>query len=177
MGSYVQRVLSAEEQIVYPAQLHWVIYFRGLFMTFMGALVGHFGGYGVRAILGDNMAQMAAKPIMVLAMVMIVWGTVELLLAFIRQTSTELVITNKRVIAKYGFIATTTFELMIVKVEGANIDQTVLGRMLGFGTVMVKGTGGGISPIDHVASPFLFQNYLMNAMERANRHGPTGTND
>lgn len=57
---------------------------------------------------------------------------------------------------------------MLVKVEGANIDQTILGRLLGFGTVMVKGTGGGISPIDHVANPYRFHTYLMEAIKDVN---------
>ncbi len=51
--------------------------------------------------------------------------------------------------------------------EGANIDQTVLGRILGYGTVMVKGTGGGISPIDHVANPYRFHSHLMRTIEQA----------
>lgn len=174
MGSYIERVLAVDEQIVYPAQLHWVIYLRGLMIMIVGALFGHFAGYGVTRFIGEDTAQMAARPIMIIALLIIIWGTIDLLLAYIRQMSTELVVTTRRVVAKYGFVSTTTFELMIVKVEGANIDQTVTGRILGFGTVLVKGTGGGISPIDHVANPFMFQNYLMTALEHATNRGPSG---
>ena len=74
----------------------------------------------------------------------------------------------------YHFVDRATFELMIARVEGANIDQTILGRMLGFGTILVKGTGGGISPIDHIAAPYKFHNYLLKVLERVHAPAVTG---
>ncbi|MCL2473569.1 MAG: PH domain-containing protein, partial [Alphaproteobacteria bacterium] len=84
--------------------------------------------------------------------------------AFVRQMSTELVITNKRIIAKYGFIARTTFEIMLNRITGVNFDQTVLGRMFDFGTILVYGAGGNVSPFNGIAHPEKFQRALMRVM-------------
>jgi hypothetical protein len=167
MSRVIARMLSPEEHIIRAAGLHWVIYQTGLVLTLAGALLGHYGGPALRLALGDKIAALAAKPLTFVALAIVALGTIQLLFAYIRQVSTDLVITNRRVIAKTGFIATTTFELMLPKVEGANIDQSVSGRLLGFGTVRVHGTGGGIAPIDYVAGPFRFHAALMKALERA----------
>ncbi|MFA6280691.1 MAG: PH domain-containing protein [Bdellovibrionales bacterium] len=167
MGSYVKRAMQPNESILYETQLHWVIYRMGITITFLGLLFGRFAPMPVKQILGDSVAELVAKPISYIAAVLIALGAFELLASFIRQISTELVITDQRVIAKHGFISTTSYELMMTKVEGATIEQSIWGRLLGFGTLMVKGTGGGISPIDHVADPYRFHSYLMNALHDA----------
>jgi uncharacterized membrane protein YdbT with pleckstrin-like domain len=164
MSRYLDRSMLKGEHIVYAAQLHWIVYHVGFWTTLWGALIGHFVPLLVRFLLGDDIASFVVKPIMYISIGIIVLGAFQLIFAFIRQVSTELVITNQRVIAKHGFISTTTFEVMLSKVEGANIDQTVFGRLLGYGTVMVKGTGGGISPIDHVADPYKFHARLMDVL-------------
>jgi uncharacterized membrane protein YdbT with pleckstrin-like domain len=87
----------------------------------------------------------------------------------VRQSSTELAITNRRLIAKYGFISRATFEIMINRVTGVNFDQTVMGRILGYGTILVHGAGGDISPFDVVANPQLFQRALMDVLEHGGR--------
>jgi uncharacterized membrane protein YdbT with pleckstrin-like domain len=75
------------------------------------------------------------------------------------------VITNHRIIAKYGFISRSTFELMINRITGANFDQSIMGRIFGFGTVIVHGAGGDISPFDVVADPQEFHRNLVGALE------------
>ncbi|MDD3288250.1 MAG: PH domain-containing protein [Alphaproteobacteria bacterium] len=166
MSRYINRVLGPGEQALYAAEIHWYIYLNGVFVLILGSLIGRFGPWFVEFLLGTDVMQESAKIVQMASFAVIGLGAYLLLLAYVRQISTELVITNRRVIAKYGFIATTTFELMLSKVEGANIDQTIWGRLLGFGTVLVKGTGGGISPIDHVAAPYGFHNFLMKALEK-----------
>lgn len=162
---YLDRNMQSGEKIVYSAELHWIVYHFGITTTIIGGLFKHYGDYLVRYLLGDKIADMVSKPLTYVALVIIAVGALHLFFGFIRQISTELVITNKRVIAKHGLISITTFEVMLGRVEGANIDQTIIGRLLGFGTVMVKGTGGGISPIDHVANPQRFHDELMKMMD------------
>ena len=167
MSRYISRVLVPNETVLYETELHWVIYRHGVLLILLGALVGHFADQLVSHLLGPVIGQASARPITYLAMAIIAFGAFHLILAYVRQISTELIITNRRVIAKYGCIATTSFEVMIGRVEGANIDQTVWGRFLDFGTVMVHGTGGGISPIDHIAHPYSFHTALMAAIQTA----------
>lgn len=167
MSKYVQRAMQHNEKIVYVAQLHWVIYSFGIGVTLLGAFMGFFLPMIVSNYIPESSVSYFLTPIRYLSVGFILLGAFQLLAAFIRQISTELVITDQRVIAKHGFISTTSYELMMMKVEGATIDQTIPGRILGYGTLMVKGTGGGISPINHVAKPFLFHSFLMNALQAA----------
>ncbi len=166
MSSYVQRVLLPDERVMAAAHLHWIIYVQGMAITTFGGLLGFYApaitsiafGYG-----GDRFAH----PLAMIAGGFVLIGAVLLSGAYLRQSSTELVVTNRRVIAKYGFISRNTYELMINRITGTNFDQTVLGRILGFGTIIVHGAGGDISPFDNMADPRSFQNNLMAALERA----------
>lgn len=69
----------------------------------------------------------------------------------------ERVITSKRVIAKKGLIWRKTFEMNISKIESVGVDQSILGRILGYGTVVVIGTGGTRGVIDVTANPVEFR--------------------
>ena len=170
-------MLLTEERVVYAAELHWIVYVRGAVLVIAGGLLGHFGPYVMneatqhlfgRALPGGWQVDGIRIDIFkIVSVLIILLGAIELIRGLIKQISTELVITNRRVIAKHGFIACYTFELLLTKVEGANVDQTIMGRLLGFGTLLVKGTGGGISPIDHIARPFKFHSVLMQMVDRA----------
>jgi uncharacterized membrane protein YdbT with pleckstrin-like domain len=176
MSSYVKRAMQPNESILYAAQLHWIIYRMGATITLLGVLFGRYAGKPFEMFFGDGLNGWTEKPIMYISIGLIAVGAFELIADFIRQISTELVITDQRVIAKHGFISTTSYELMLTKVEGATIEQTIIGRMLGYGTLMVKGTGGGISPIDHVADPYKFHSHLMNALRDAQEGNNHNTN-
>lgn len=75
----------------------------------------------------------------------------------IRQMSSEFVITNKRVIMKTGFISRKTFEMNLQKIESVNVDQSFWGRLMGFGTVSIIGTGGSRESFADIANPLLFR--------------------
>ena len=72
---------------------------------------------------------------------------------------TEFILTNTRIIYKYGFISRQTLELQLNKCEGVSVDQGILGRMLNFGSVYVT-TGGPTSRFSVVADPVTFRNYI-----------------
>ena len=97
---YVEKNLMTDEEVVYKAKIHWMIYLTGLFFLSLGVLIsataGDYFWIGVLFILG---------------------GLIDLFKAFITKISTELVVTTKRVIAKFGFIKRTTMELNHSKVE------------------------------------------------------------
>jgi len=46
------------------------------------------------------------------------------------------------------------------KVESVDVDQTLMGRIMGYGTVIVRGTGGGMEPIRNIAHPMRFRTYI-----------------
>lgn len=85
--------------------------------------------------------------------------------AWIRVKSTELAITNKRVIAKFGFISRNTMEIAIAKVESIQVQQSLLGRMLDFGTLIISGTGTSHAPIPSISDPMAFRRAFLEAQE------------
>jgi len=163
--SYLQKMLLPDERIVFIATLHWIIFVPGLFLTLIGGVVGFYSYDIVSAVMGANSAPLFARAMGGIALIFALAGMGMLMGAVVRQSSTELAITNRRLIAKYGFISRATFEIMINRVSGANFDQTVMGRILGYGTILVHGAGGDISPFDVVANPQLFQRALMDVLE------------
>ncbi len=72
----------------------------------------------------------------------------------------EFAITNKRVIAYYGFIRRAAFELKIEQVESITIYQGLFGRLFGFGTVQVCGIGASKAAVRFVEDPFEFRQHF-----------------
>ncbi len=80
-----------------------------------------------------------------------------LLIAIINYSTSEFGITNKRLVLKTGVIKKQTHETQVTKIERINVEQGMLARLLGYGTIVVSGTGGGISRFSSVSDPFTFR--------------------
>ena len=87
--------------------------------------------------------------------------------AYVRIRSTELAVTTKRVIVKHGFIRRNTIEININKVESIQVNQSFMGRMLNFGTLVIAGTGASHAPIDGIAEPLVFRRAFVEAQDSA----------
>lgn len=75
----------------------------------------------------------------------------------IEFSTSEFAITNKRVIIKVGLISRRTLEMNLSKIESVNVNQGILGRMLGYGTIVVIGTGGTKEPFATINDPLTFR--------------------
>ena len=93
-------------------------------------------------------------------------GLFFIIAAWIRVRSTEIAITNRRVIAKFGFIQRNTVEINLEKVEALRVEQGLLGRMLNFGTIFISGAGTSVAPIRDIADPLVFRRKFMEATNR-----------
>lgn len=93
------------------------------------------------------------------------FGLLLLFWAWIRYATTELAVTNKRVIAKTGLVQRKTIEMFLSKVESVQIDQSILGRILNYGTVLISGTGVHSAPFKSIADPLLFRKNFMSAAD------------
>ncbi len=173
--SYVESVLLPNERLEFAGQIHWIIFMPGLTSAISGAILcliklDFLNRYLHTAIMGE-----VHNYLLYTGVALVGSGVLMLGHAYLRMISTELAITNRRVIAKGGFISRVTFEIMLTRVEGANIDQTAWGRLFNFGSIFVHGTGGGVTPIDHVADPMTFKKALMTWVERS-QHPPAARN-
>ena len=88
------------------------------------------------------------------AMVALYWT----LTAWFHRWTTETDVTNLRVVHKTGFIKRRTFEMSLDKVESVDVNQSILGRILNYGDVTVRGVGEGAETIKTIASPLEFRN-------------------
>jgi uncharacterized membrane protein YdbT with pleckstrin-like domain len=87
-------------------------------------------------------------------------GVAAVIPALIRRATTELAVTDRRVIYKSGVFARHTLEMNRSKVESVDVDQSLLGRIFGFGTITVRGTGGSLEPIRMVSDPLTFRSHI-----------------
>jgi uncharacterized membrane protein YdbT with pleckstrin-like domain len=72
----------------------------------------------------------------------------------------EIAVTNRRIIYKRGFIRRRTAEMNMDKVESVEVTQSILGRLLGYGSVHILGTGRGIERLDRIAQPVSLRNHI-----------------
>jgi uncharacterized membrane protein YdbT with pleckstrin-like domain len=93
---------------------------------------------------------------------LIAWGY-----AYVQYKTTEVAVTSKRVIVKRGFISRQTVEINIQRIESVQVDQTVMGRMLGFGSLVLAGGGTPQAPILGISEPLAFRRAFMAAQEVA----------
>lgn len=96
-------------------------------------------------------------------------GLVFWIIAVLRYVSTELAISNKKIIAKFGFIKRNTIELLLPKAESVQVNQSILGRIFNYGSVVVSGAGNPQAPVPGIASPMEFRKSFMEIQERSTK--------
>jgi len=148
--SYVQRVLQPGETIRHTASIHWIVYWPGA-LCLLGAIVAY--GYGEMQGHTSAFWDWVAVILAIIALFLLVpylfnWGT------------TEIAVTNRRIIFKQGFIRRSTMEMHMDKVESVDVDQSILGRIFNYGDVIVKGTGTGFEPLTTIAAPIDLRNHV-----------------
>ena len=94
-------------------------------------------------------------------------GLVLWVVAYLRYKTTELAFTNKRVIAKFGFISRQTIELNVHKVESVQVMQGMLGRLFNYGTLVISGAGAPQAPNPGISEPMAFRRAFMESQDQA----------
>ncbi len=87
------------------------------------------------------------------------------LLPVIERATSEFAVTSRRVIIKVGLISRRTVELKLEKIESIGVEQSILGRIFGYGTIVVNGTGGTHEPFRGIARPLEFRKAVNEASE------------
>lgn len=152
----------AGEQIVYKAEAHWVV----LLLPVLSMLVG------VSLLLSSFVAESISDVLPFVTPNLLTYGglscfvaaTASFIRAIIRFETSEFAVTNKKVIAKRGFISRSTQELLLDRVEGIAVQQGVLGRLLGYGTIIVTGTGTARALFSNIAKPLEFKQKLQDQL-------------
>lgn len=150
---YVQSTLIHGEKIVYQAHVSkWAMGPRiavGVLVLFAAVMAGRGGEVPVAAA------------------VLAVLGAIPIVGAFLACSTTELALTNKRVIAKFGLLRRETIELKVARVESVQVRQGILGRLFGYGSLIVAAAGTPCAPIPAISAPMLFRSMIFEAQESA----------
>lgn len=169
MGTYVDENLGQGEAIRYTARISlWKYAFNFLIG---GVLILATSTAVVRSMLtpsgtagSENGMRWVVLIVLLLELLILVWP-------FVARRSTELVITDKRLIAKYGVISVQSIEIRFDKIESVRVTQGLSGRLLNFGDIVVTGTGSTFDPIRNIANALQFRAALNQAMDPASRSG------
>ncbi len=152
--AYAHSVLQSGETVKVIGRLHWTIFLRSVLFGVVGlALVF----YGEKTLMSPSVG----RSVVYLGWAVLVVAAVLFLHAAFKRWTTELSVTSHRVIYKRGFIWRRTVEMNMDKVETVNVDQSIMGRILGYGTIHVLGTGqGGIQGLHGMGSPIAVRNAI-----------------
>jgi uncharacterized membrane protein YdbT with pleckstrin-like domain len=158
--SYIDRHLTADETVVFRTRLHPVVFAGTAF--FAACVIGI-----VVLIVARN--DLSAESVRLLWLAGIVVALGSFVTPVLRWRTSEFAVTTSRVLVKVGLVSVHTLELMLPKVEAIGVDQPIAGRILGYGTLRIVGTGGTVEEFARVASP----DGLRDAVVRQTTRGAT----
>ena len=141
--SYVGSTLLPGEEVTFRTYLHWLIFLRAAFILAVGVIT---------LVVGYH-----SPPALWIGVAFIVLGLIAWLAAYVQRKTSEFAVTNKRIIVKVGVFRRRTIEMLLRQLEALEVNQSLRGRIFGYGTVTVIGTGGTREPFDKVAAPLEFR--------------------
>jgi uncharacterized membrane protein YdbT with pleckstrin-like domain len=163
---YVDETLISDEAITYRGRLHWILFFKpaliAIVVVALGELIYQVADLG--RVLSTPTELLVAIGVLVIA-------ALPILTTFLTWKAADFAVTNKRVVLKTGFLHRKTPEMFLNRIESVEVDQSIAGRVLGFGTVVIRGSGGSLEPFHNVSHPLRFRNQIQEQMDRT--HTPS----
>lgn len=153
MSSYVEKVLQPGESVSFKGTIHWLIYLPAiLFAVLAGTCLL------AQTIWGSAESSLPAA---IVAGGAVIIAVASFIRAWFKRFTTEIAVTDRRVIFKHGFIRRQTTEMNMTKVESVEVTQSILGRIFDYGDILVRGTGHGLEPLTMIAHPIAFRNAVV----------------
>ena len=166
--SYLTKILRPDEQVLAVGKLHWIIYSPAIAWLVMGVIFYGASEPGtlhvVRYLVGQPVQIGLGKLHHAGVWLFVLCAYISLLhglIISIRRRTTEIAVTDRRVIYKTGVIATHTDEMNMDKIESVLVDQTMMGGLLNYGTVDIRGTGEGLENLRYISSPISLRNAVL----------------
>jgi len=140
---YIENNLMQGETVIYKTNLTKLIFVYPIVILFLlPIIIGFIGGTDI------------AVPIFTMLLFVCIATEIGY---YIQYKTSEFGVTDHRVLIKVGFIKRNSLEILLVKVEGINVDQGIFGRIFNYGTIVVRGTGGTGEPFSKIDAPFEFR--------------------
>ncbi len=144
MGKYVNQNLGAGEEVLFETHLNYImLWITVLIMMPIGFFLSSYLLYVFIALF----------PIL-------------FLYYHLSVKTSEFVVTNKKVFIKYGIISITSLEINLDKIESIGVNQDILGRICGYGTIIVSGTGGTQQFFNFIDNPIEFRKSVSEAIDK-----------
>ena len=156
--SYIQQSLGDGETIIARARFH-TLYFLAAWLMLLVPLA--------LLLAALVQAQTQPDPYSVAAGLLFALGLIQFLRMMIRQWSIEIGVTSHRFVEKYGLLTMRTNEIALPNIEGVRVHQSFLGRVFGYGTVKIEGTGVDSVTAPSIADPGGFVRAIQTAKEHA----------
>ncbi len=188
---YIRQSISDDEELIHVAQFHWMYVFIALFnivFSIIIAIIILIAGIKLGPLLvggspasGNFMSDLAGlhPGIKILSFIVLLMGLLKFAQMMIIKATTEIGVTDIRLVYKRGLVARAVGEINIDRVEGVNVIQGILGRLFGYGRVMVRGMGVGEVILPPIAQPIRFKKAIEHARTKAKRKNnmPVDPND
>lgn len=152
--SYISDNLLPNEKVFFTARVHPMIFLSPV-LTFIVAIF--------LFILSLN--EKEASVLICLFLFLLFYSILLGIRATIMMLTTEFGVTNRRIIAKSGFIRRQTIEIFLSKIESVSVYQSILGRIFNYGTVTVIGTGGTKGSFQGIANPIEMRKKIYQMIE------------
>jgi len=144
--AYIDEILEPGEKVVFKTRLSWTLYGPAIVYALLALALTVLS----TTVAGLGVIAFAIAALAVLAALAALFG---FLRAWFRRWTTEIAVTDRRVVLKRGFIRRHTVEMNMQKVESVDVDQTQLGRIFNYGTVTIKGTGSTLESLKMIDHP------------------------
>lgn len=158
--SYIEKHLIPGETIQYQTKLHWIVMLGHvataavlelLAITFLIASLSSSGG--AKAVPPRSTMYLGA-------LICLFAGATLFCIGLLKRNVTEMAVTNKRVIVKSGLADRRTTEILLSRIESVVVNEPAVGRILGYGTVIVRGTGGTPEVFQKIQNPLKFRDQV-----------------
>jgi uncharacterized membrane protein YdbT with pleckstrin-like domain len=151
--SFTDTHLLPGETVTFRTRLHWKVYF----LPICAAILLVAGGvWLLRSTAPDWLAIIPA-----LLALLVLSGP------WLKRRTSEFAVTNKRVVVKLGVLSTRSLELLLPKIEAITVEQTLMGRLLGYGEIIVTGSGGTNERFVGIQAPLRFRQAVQAASDDA----------
>ena len=155
--SYIHKSLLDGEEILYLTRRHKIVFTYPALWLLVSAIL-----FGVKYFF-------VFKPevnyaLMIFSEIFLAASIIHALVIWVNYLCAEFGITNQRVIVKEGFLKRKTIEVFLKSVESVQVDQSIWGRILNFGTVIVSGTGGVTDPLNMIRKPLDFKKHVQQRL-------------
>lgn len=170
---YVRHSLAPDEELIHVGEFHWIYTFSAIMKIVWGifwAIVIVFAAYYIEtAMMGKvydgffDAVRGQHAGVKILSFLSVVLGMFMFAHMMVHKATTEIAVTTSRLIYKRGLIARYVGEMAIDRIEGVNFLQGILGRILNYGRVVVRGMGVGEMVLPPIADPILFRKAIEKA--------------